>query len=64
MIKILPKIAAFFGKKSSSVVAPKAMQEAFSSGHIPTCRSYGIFAKAQQKAVNAENVGKIIDKMG
>ena len=49
MVKFGLKIAAFFGRKSSSVVAPKVMQEAFSSGLVKS-RNCGLFAKAQQKS--------------
>ena len=62
MIQNLSKVAKFFGKKSNSVVAPKAMQEAFSSGSIRAI-DLGCFAQLRQKAVKADNVGKIVDTL-
>ena len=62
MVKFGLKIAAFFGRKSSSVVAPKVMQEAFSSGLVKS-RNCGLFAKEKQKAVKSDNVGKIVDTL-
>ena len=38
------------------------MQEEFSSGLVKS-RNCGLFAKAQQKAVKSDNVGKIVDTL-
>ena len=62
MFKILHKVVRHVCKKPDSIVAPKAMQEAFTSGGIRTA-NHGVFAQLRQKAVKPDNVGNSVDTL-